>query len=88
MGAEFYKKILKDKEVRVLFNNSWKVYKSDKFEELMQFMEVFAAEIRESQKRDYQLWKVGNNNMGANKAGMKSFLRKRSQVIDRYVATL
>lgn len=88
IGAEFYKKILKDPEVRVLFNKTWKVYKNQKFEELMQFIEVFASEIRESQKRDYELWKIGNNNMGVNKAGMKSFLRKRSQVIDRYIRTL
>ncbi|MDH5828749.1 CotH kinase family protein [Sphingobacterium faecium] len=88
IGAEFYKKILKDPEVRVLFNKTWKVYKNQKFEELMQFIEVFASEIRESQKRDYELWKIGNNNMGVNKAGMKSFLRKRSHVIDRYITTL
>jgi hypothetical protein len=88
IGAEFYKKILKDPEVGVLFIKTWQTYKSQKFDELMQFIEVFAAEIRDSQKRDYEIWKVGNNNMGANKAGMKSFLRKRSQLIDRYIATL
>lgn len=88
IGAEFYKRMMKDAEIRILLHKTWKAYKSTKFDELMQFIEVFAAEIRESQKKDYAKWKVGNNNMALNKAGMKTFLRKRTQTIDRYMATL
>jgi hypothetical protein len=88
IGAELYKKILKDPEVRVLLNKTWQAYKSNKFNELMQFVEIFAAEIRDSQKRDFEKWKIGNNNLGANKASMKIFLRSRAQVIDRFISKL
>ncbi|PTX12618.1 CotH kinase family protein [Sphingobacterium faecium] len=88
IGAEFYKKILKDAEVRVLLNRTWQTYKNNKFNELMQFIDVFAAEIRDSQKRDFEKWKVGNNNMALNKANMKTFLRKRTKVVDDYIAKL
>ncbi|MCY1462787.1 hypothetical protein D9M71_805960 [compost metagenome] len=54
----------------------------------MQFIDVFAAEIRDSQKRDFEKWKVGNNNMALNKANMKTFLRKRTKVVDDYIAKL
>lgn len=84
----FIKKILKDPEIRILLNKTWKEYNLYQFDVLMQFIEIFAAEIRESQKRDFEKWKVGNNNMAKNKAGIKTFLRKRTQVIDRYIAKL
>ncbi|MFD2905725.1 CotH kinase family protein [Sphingobacterium anhuiense] len=88
IGSEFYKKILKDPEIRILLSKTWNEYKQYQFEELMQFIETFAAEIRESQKRDFEKWKVGNNSMAVNKAGIKTFLRKRTLVIDRYIAKL
>jgi len=84
----FIKKILKDPEIRILLNKTWKEYNLYQFDVLMQFIEIFAAEIRESQKRDFEKWKVGNNNMAKNKAGIKIFLRKRTEVIDRYIAKL
>jgi len=84
----FIKKILKDLEIRILLNKTWKEYNLYQFDVLMQFIEIFAAEIRESQKRDFEKWKVGNNNMAKNKAGIKIFLRKRTEVIDRYIAKL
>nr|WP_315401333.1 hypothetical protein [uncultured Sphingobacterium sp.] len=84
----FIKKILKDLEIRILLNKTWKEYNLYQFDVLMQFIEIFAAEIRESQKRDFEKWKLGNNNMAKNKAGIKTFLRKRTQVIDRYIAKL
>jgi len=84
----FIKKILKDPEIRILLNKTWKEYNLYQFDVLMQFIEIFAAEIRESPKRDFEKWKVGNNNMAKNKAGIKIFLRKRTEVIDRYIAKL
>ena len=84
----FIKKILKDPEIRILLNKTWKEYNLYQFDVLMQFIEIFAAEIRESQKRDFEKWKVGNINMAKNKAGIKIFLRKRTEVIDRYIAKL
>ncbi|MNE96342.1 hypothetical protein D3C80_1945280 [compost metagenome] len=74
--------------MRVLLNRTWQTYKNNKFNELMQFIDVFAAEIRDSQKRDFEKWKVGNNNMALNKANMKTFLRKRTKVVDDYIAKL
>ncbi len=88
IGAELYKRILKDPEVKLLFAKTWKTYKDTKFNELMDFIEVYAAEIRDSQKKDYELWKVGNNRHAENKAELKIFLRKRAKLLEDYIAKL
>ncbi len=84
-GSEFYKKIMKDPKVRTMFISTWKAYKNNKLEELLTYIEVYAATIRNSQKADFDKWKVGNNNHAKNKAEMKTFLRKRVISIDNYI---
>lgn len=88
IGSKFYQRILKDPEIRKLFVKTWNDYRSQKFEALMQFIEVYAAQIRNSQKKDYDKWHVGDNNLALNKAKLKTFLRNRVKVIDKFCSTL
>ena len=84
-GAVFLNHFLKDPEVRILYQSEWRAYRSGKFEQLMQFIETYAARIRESQQKDFEKWGVGDNNLGKSKADMKTYLRKRAREIDLYV---
>lgn len=88
IGSVFFKRLLMDPEIQTLFKKTWITYKSKHFNELMSFIEVFAATIRDSQKRDYQKWKVGNNKHAENKASLKVFLRKRTAIVDAFVKGL
>lgn len=88
IGSQFYQRILRDPEVRQLFVSTWKNYRNQKFEELMQFIEVYAAQIRDSQKKDYKKWATGDNKFAENKAKMKMFLRNRVKVVDNFCKTL
>ncbi len=88
VGAVFYKRLLEDRETQDLLRATWNSYKENKFNELMLFVEKFAASIRESQKKDYAIWKVGNNNHAKNKADLKTFLRKRTAVVDTFIKQL
>lgn len=87
IGAVFYNRLLKDPEVKSIFMKTWNDYKSTKFDDLMNFIEEYAARIRESQKRDFEIWRVGNNDHAKNKAEIKEFLRKRHVLITKYAAT-
>lgn len=88
VGSVFFKRLLLDPDIKNIFKKTWSVYKAKQFNELMNFIEVFAATIRNSQKRDYEKWKVGNNKHAQNKANLKIFLRKRTAVVDAFVNTL
>lgn len=85
IGGIFYNRLLQDPEIKLLFVKTWNDYKSKKFDNLMQFIENYASKIRESQKKDYLKWRVGNNNHAQNKASMKTFLRKRVSLIDAFI---
>lgn len=87
VGTLFFKRLLTDPAIRSLFVNTWKDYKATKFGDLMEFIEVYASQIRESQKKDYTKWKLGNNKHAQNKADIKTFLRKRVLVVDKFVAS-
>lgn len=87
-GAVFLSHFLKDPEVRTLYKSEWNAYRSGKFEGLMQFIETYAARIRASQQKDFELWGVGNNNLPQAKADMKTYLRERAREMDVYVANL
>lgn len=87
-AAVFFTTLLKDPEVRALYRQQWDTYRSKHFDALMNYIEEYAAKIRLSQPKDYELWKVGVNNLPQYKADMKTFLRKRAQYIDQYVSKL
>ena len=86
VGVRFYKKILKDPAVKALLRTTWEDFKNNKFNELMEFIEQYASSIRESQKKDFAKWKIGNNAHAQNKADLKTFLRKRTVVLDTFIS--
>lgn len=88
IGGKFFAHLLKDPEIRSLYKQQWAVFKEKHFENLLKYVEEYAATIRESQKKDFDLWKVGPNNMPQAKADMKTYLRKRVLYIDKYLSTL
>lgn len=85
VGAVFFRRFFEDPEIRSLFISTWNNYKENNFDDLMEFIEVYASTIRASQKKDYEIWKVGNNNHAQNKADMKTYLRKRIHIVDRFI---
>ena len=97
-GSELYKRLLRDPELRKLYNDTWKHYRNTKFDELMNFIEHYAATIRESQKKDFEVWGFGNrrgdwkageqDDLGKSKADLKTWLRKRVKYIDGEMSKL
>lgn len=88
IGAVFFKHLLKDPEVRALYKSKWKTYRNTKFNELMGFIDRYAATVRNSQKEDFALWKSGEGNFAQSKADIKTFLRNRVKHIDSEMAAL
>ena len=88
LGHRFFTHILKDPEIKQLYKQTWENYKANHFEALMSYIEEYAAKIRESQKKDFEIWKVGPNNHAETKKNMKVYLRKRAQYLDSYIKQL
>lgn len=87
-GYYFYTIFLKDPEIRQLYKTTWSNFKSNQFDKLLTYIEEYAASIRESKKKDYELWKVGSNDLPTIKRDLKLYLHKRARYIDQYLSTL
>ena len=84
-GTQFWQRLLLDPEVQQLYLQTWERYKAAHFEELMQFIEAYAARIRQSKQQDYAMWQVGVQDLGNSKAALKTFLRKRALFMDQNI---
>jgi len=88
IGATFFRKFLSDPEIKQLYKTTWTSYKNNQFQSLLNYVEEYAARIRESQKKDYTLWKIGESNLGETKKSMKNYLKKRAAYMDSFVSKL
>lgn len=87
-GSIFFKNFLHDPEIRSLYKQQWNTFRDRDFEALMVYIEKYASQIRESKKKDYELWGVGVKDLAQYKADMKTYLRKRARYVDGYVKSL
>lgn len=96
-GAQFFANFIdNDPEIRQLYVKQWNDYRKNGFEQLMSFIEEYAAKIRESKKKDFAAWEStyatekvhANNNLPQTKANLKTYLRERAKYIDTYVQSL
>ena len=84
-GAKFLNGLLKNPETKKLFKKTWQDFKVQHFNELLQYVETYAARIRVSKQKDFAIWKNGSGNLPQLKADMKTYLHKRSNHLDAYV---
>ncbi len=85
-GAKFFSKLLTDPEIKQLYKTTWTSYKNNQFQSLLDYVEEYAARIRESQQKDFAIWKVGESNLGETKKSMKNYLKKRAEYMDSFVS--
>lgn len=98
-GAAFFNRFLSDPEIRSLYKATWTNYKSNKFPELLNYIEHYAATIRESQINDLARWKPKRwhyetewapfaANFPQIKKELKTYVRQRANYITSYVNCL
>ncbi len=88
LGGRFFNALMSDPEIKTLFKQGWKDYKAQQFDALLSYVEQYAARIRESQKKDFEIWKIGPGDMAQIKADMKMYLRNRAIHLDDYISKL
>jgi CotH kinase protein len=99
IGALFFNRFLNDPEVKSLYKSTWTNYKNNKLDELLKYIEFYAASMRESQSEDLKRWKSERwhfdtewspfaSNFPQIKKNLKTYLRKRANYITTYVNAL
>ncbi len=77
---------MKDPKIKELYANKWAKYKSNHFPMLLDYIDDYAVLIKDSQKKDYEVWKVGSMDFEQDVQKLKSWLEARAQYIDSYVS--
>src|SRR5690606_33679608 len=88
LGAVFFGRFMMDPEVKSLFKTKWTDFKGNKFPELLIYIDEYAEQITESQKRDYNRWDRGSINFQQDVLKLRNWVIARANYIDTYAGSL
>jgi len=86
IGKIFFTRLLTDPQTQKLVKSYWQAYKSNKFNNLMKFIDEYAALIKDSKAKDELVWNKGKN-FEQEVLRLKSYLDARKNYIDTFVST-
>ncbi|WP_448634346.1 CotH kinase family protein [Pedobacter panaciterrae] len=86
VGTVFFKRLLSDPKVKILFKQKWIDFKSVKMPELMTYLNKYATTIEASKKRDFAKWGTGSGDFTTDYQKMRAWMIKRAGYIDSFVA--
>ncbi|WP_298647617.1 CotH kinase family protein [uncultured Proteiniphilum sp.] len=81
-GYTFFSRFLEDPEVMQLYRDTWSQFHVGKKGELLGYIDWYAGRIKESQKKDHQLWKNGTSDFEGKVRQLKQWLEGRFHYMD------
>jgi len=81
-GYTFFSRFLEDPEVVQSYRDIWTRFHAEKKGELFDYIDWYADRIKESQKKDLQLWKNGTSDFEGTVRQLKSWLEGRFRYMD------
>ena len=81
VGTAFFQRFLQDSRVRKLYKNFWQDFKSNKLNELLQYIDDQAKLIKPSVTRNSELWE-NTRSFDAKVIELKNWLKNRAEYID------
>ncbi len=78
VGTRFFSKLMTDPRIKTLMKQKWADFKTQKFPELLVFVDQYAANIEGARYKDYQIWKRGNFDFKGDVKVLKTWLQSRS----------
>lgn len=80
-GTQFFSRLLSDPKIEVLIKEHWGVFKENDLDELMNYIDDYAAKTKGAKARDLTLWGAENTEVSA----LKIWLENRVSYIDDFV---
>jgi CotH kinase protein len=77
VGTRFFSKLMTDPRIKTLMKQKWADFKTQKFPELMTFVDDHTFMIQGARERDYQKWKRGSANFKSDVGLLKAWLQNR-----------
>jgi hypothetical protein len=88
VGTRFFSKLMTDPRIKTLMKQKWADFKTQKFTELLSFVDDYATKIEAARNKDYQIWKRGSNNFKNDVTNLKIWLQNRSNYMTAFIGNL
>jgi hypothetical protein len=88
VGEKFFSRFLLDPKIKTLVKKQWTGFKTNKFNELLTFVDEYSSLIEGARGRDYQIWRRGNFDFKGDVVTLKKWLQNRAGFMDTYIGNL
>jgi CotH kinase protein len=88
VGTKFFSKMMTDPKIKTLMKQKWADFKTNKFNELLTFIDDYSFNIEGARNRDYQKWKRGSNNFKNDVTLLKTWLQNRADYMNTFIGNL
>ncbi len=87
-GTKFFRKILSDPAVASLVKEKWNDYKTNHFQNLLDYLDAYYKGQKQSRAKDYKIWETGTGNFDNECNNLKKWLKNRVSYLDGYIGEL
>ncbi len=87
VGTAFFQRFLQDSRVKEVYKKTWRDFKANKLNALLQYVSDYAAMLNPSVERDWKLWE-NTRSFDAKVRELKTWLKNRANYIDSEVNKL
>ncbi len=88
VGTKFFSKLMTDPRIKTLMKQKWTDFKTNKFAELLTFVDDYTSKIEAARSKDYQIWKRGSPNFKNDVGNLKNWLQNRSNYMTTFIGNL
>jgi hypothetical protein len=87
-GTSFFARLMSDPYMKALVREKWASFRNNHYEELMRYIDDYAALIYDARHRDYLKWQRGNANYEEDVQALKEWLKNRAYFMESYIEQL
>lgn len=88
VGTKFFSKMMTDSKIKTLMKQKWADFRSNKFNELLTFVDDYSFRIEIAREKDFQKWKRGNANFKNDVSSLKTWLQNRADYMNGFIGNL
>ena len=88
VGTKFFSRFITDPRIKTLLKQKWADFKTNKFPEVLTFVDEHTKKIEGARNKDYEKWKRGNFNFKNDVANLKTWLQNRANYMTTFIGNL
>lgn len=88
LGNVFFQRLLQDPFVVNIYRQVWEDFKATKFQQLLDYIDVYAGKLSDSKLADRAIWGTGSPDLLTDVGNLKNWLVNRIAVVDNHIDSL